>query len=140
MSGMLQQMWERTLSSFVNIIALPREELESRVAAGEFDMAIVPFSSTQNTPLEVLGQFTSSGQWNSRSPEYDALFHAAQEAKTKQTLLPALAQAEAFLYRDCAVVPLFYETTYTIFSPGVDGVELYPYNGLVYFKNARCYR
>lgn len=144
MSGMMQQMWERTLSSFVNIVALPREELESRVAAGDYDMAIVPFSSTENTPLEVMGQFYSGGgqtsRWGYDSEEYNALYVAAQEAKTEETRMPALEQAETYLYQDCAVVPLFYETTYIVFAPGVSGVEIYPYGDMVYFKNAVAYR
>ena len=141
--GMLQQMWQRNLSAFVNIVALPQEELENRVAAGDYDLAIVPFTSTSNSPYDVLSRFmseTSLNQWGYASEDYDALLQKASASSDHEEAKAAYVQAEELLYSDCVVFPLFYEISYILFAPDVSGIEIYPYGGMVRFQNAVAMR
>ena len=49
-------------------------------------------------------------------------------------------QAEELLYSDCIVFPMFYEISYILFAPDVTGIEIYPYGGMVLFKDAVAMR
>lgn len=141
--GMLQQMWQRNLSAFVNIVALPTAELEQRVANGDYDLAIVPFTSTSNSPYDVLSRFSSKAvqnRWGYHSEAFDSLLETASTSSDQEHSRSAYAQAEEQLYQDCVVFPLFYETSYILFAPNVSGIEIYPYGGMVLFKNALSLR
>lgn len=141
--GMLQQMWQRNLSAFVNIVALPADELERRVAAGDYDLAIVPFTASSNTPYDVLSRFTSQSplnRWNYTSEDYDALLHTASTSSDDKESRASYVRAEELLYSDCVVFPMFYEISYILFAPNVSGIEIYPYGGMVRFQNAVAMR
>ncbi len=141
--GMLQQMWQRNLSAFVNIVALPAQELEQRVAAGDYDLAIVPFTSSSNSPYDVLSRFHSESalnQWNYSSERFDTLLELASASSDEEISRRSYAQAEETLYEDCIVFPMFYEVSYILFAPNVTGIEIYPYGGMVLFKDAIAMR
>ena len=141
--GMLQQMWQRNLSAFVNIVALPTHELEQRVAAGDYDLAIVPFTSSSNSPYDVLSRFHSQSalnQWNYHSESFDSLLEQASASAVESISRRSYAGAEEMLYEDCIVFPMFYEISYILFAPNVTGIEIYPYGGMVLFKDAIAMR
>ncbi len=141
--GMLQQMWQRNLSGFVNIVALSQEELESRVNSGDYDLAIVPFTSESNSPYDVLSRFSSNSpfnRWNYCNEIFDKLIDEASISAEENFSREAYIQAEELLYSDCAVFPLFHETSYILFSKNVSGIEIYPYGGMVSFRNAIALR
>ena len=141
--GMLQQMWQRNLSAFVNIAALPADELESRVASGDYDLAIVPFTASSNTPYDVLSRFHSLSPlnlWNYVSEDFDRILHSASTSADNKKVLSAYVQAEELLYSDCVVFPMFHEISYILFAPNVTGIEIYPYGGMVRFRNAIAMR
>ncbi len=141
--GMLQQMWQRNLSGFVNIVALSQEELEARVDSGDYDLAIVPFTATSNSPYDVLSRFTSDSsfnRWNYSNENFDQLIYEASISSEEDFAREAYVQAEELLYRESVVFPLFHETSYILFAPNVSGIEIYPYGGMVYFRNAIAFR
>ena len=143
LSGMLQQMWQRNLSAFVNIVALPQAELENRVANGNYDLAIIPFTASANSPYDVLSRFMSDAvlnQWGYENEAYDLLLQEASASSDPSESCSAYVQAEELLYDDCMVYPMFYEISYILFAPNVTGIEIYPYGGLVRFQNAVAMR
>lgn len=141
--GMLQQMWQRNLSAFVNIVSLPQEELERRVAAGDYDLAIIPFTATSNSPYDVLSRFMSDAvlnRWSYADESYDQLLQQASASSEKALSQQTYAQAEELLYQNCVVFPMFYEISYILFAPNVTGIEIYPYGGMVRFQYALAIR
>ncbi len=141
--GMLQQMWQRNLSAFVNIVSLPADELEQRVAAGDYDLAIVPFTSSSNSPYDVLSRFHSQSAlnvWDYESEEFDSLLDQASASSNETISRRQYQRAEELLYSDCIVFPMFYEISYILFAPNVTGIEIYPYGGMVLFKDAVAMR
>lgn len=142
-SGMLQQAWQVNLSAFVNIVSLPREELMQRVQEKSYDLAIVPFTSNSNTPYDVLSQFagqTKDAPWGISSAQYDSLLQIAHRSSDPAAVKKACLDAESLLYDDCIVFPLFYEISYVLFPPDVSGIEIYPYGGMVSFRNGIALR
>ena len=141
--GMLQQMWQRNLSAFVNIVALPTDELEQRVAAEDYDLAIVPFTSSSNSPYDVLSRFHSESAlntWEYSSKAFDNALDQASATSDEDLSRRMYEQAEELLYSDCIVFPMFYEISYILFAPNVSGIEIYPYGGMVLFKDAVAMR
>ena len=142
-SGMLQQMWQRNLSAFVNIVAVEKEELLRRVENGDYDLAIVPFTASSNSPYDVLSRFMSeavANKWNYSNPIYDSFLENASSTENKKISANLYSEAESLLYEDCVVFPLFSEVSYIIFAPNVSGIEIYPYGGMVRFKDAVAMR
>ncbi|MEG2054096.1 MAG: hypothetical protein RR052_04060, partial [Oscillospiraceae bacterium] len=51
MTEILSQLWQRDLSAFYSIEPLPLAELTKRVKAGDYQLAIYPFTAVENNVL-----------------------------------------------------------------------------------------
>ncbi len=138
-ASFIQQMWQRNLSLYVNIQQLPQQELNQRVAAGDYDIAILPFSSNQPDPSGLLGQFLTGAAGNITGyadEEYDQTMQQAAAAATVQEMVRLFSKAEDLLLSEAVVVPLYVETTYFAMAKGVRGIEYSPYSGKLLFRHA----
>ena len=138
-ASFIQQMWQRNLSLYVNIQQLPEQELNSRVAAGNYDIAILPFTSSRPDPSGLLSQFMTDASDNVTGfadEEYDRILKQAVEAATVDEMVRLFLKAEDLLLSEAVVVPLYFETTYFAMAKGVLGVEYSPYSGKLLFQNA----
>ena len=138
-ASFIQQMWQRNLSLYVNIQQLPEQEFNSRVAAGNYDIAILPFTSNRPDPLGLLGKFMTDASDNVAGyadEEFDRIVTQATEAATVDETVRLFLKAEDLLLSEAVVVPLYFETTYFAMAKGVLGVEYSPYSGKLLFQNA----
>ncbi len=139
-ASFIQQMWQRNLSLYVNIQQLPQQELSKKVAAGDYDIAILPFTSNRPDPSGLLGQFVSGAAGNLTGyadGEYDLTVSQAEASGTVQEMVRLFAKAEDLLLSEAVVVPLYFETTCFAMGKGVLGVEYSPYSGKLFFHHAR---
>jgi ABC-type oligopeptide transport system substrate-binding subunit len=73
--------------------------------------------------------FESSNPQNTlgyRSESYDRLLERSRAAATPVQRMALLAEAEAVLLEDAAVVPVFFRVSKHLVKPGVTGVEASP--------------
>ena len=117
------QQWQKTLGAYVTLETLPLSQLESRVASGDFLMALYPFSSPDNSAYTLLSEFSShsSGSLPKISGEFETQLSAAQTAMDSTSITSALFSAEQYLIRQGIVVPLVSEASCYAASTAVTG-------------------
>ena len=138
-AGFVQQMWQANLALFANIEALPANDFRSRVASGNYDIALLPLQLKTAGPQGVLSMFaTDSGQnyVGFSDPNFDRALEAALSATKLEGAVKEFSTAEDILIESAAVVPLYSQTSYYAVSGETQGIEITPF-GDIYFKNAR---
>lgn len=143
MCGLLQQAWQGTLAVSVNIEEVSRNELTSRLSMGDYQIALVPFKASANTPADILNRFRVSSTSNITSYNnlaFDNTLNKAGSSHDKQTILRQYEAAEKILLDDAVLYPLLVETNYFVLGSDVSGIDFYPYGGKVVFRNAVAMR
>ena len=134
------QAWQKTLGMGMNvgIYPIPAEELLSRVAAGDYEMAFAPVTALSGSPYFWFSSFSANGK-NSvlpmESAAFDkttaALLQAGEDERAK-----AFATAEATLLARHTVLPVWEESNYFICTEGVRGVRVLPGSDRLYLYAA----
>ncbi len=140
--SLVQPVWQKDLLAFINIEKLSLDEIYSRMAAGDWAMAVVPVTSEYNDPASVLRRFTSGNVTNPvgyADPAFDELLHSAASVHVQDQAAALYAQAERRLLEAAVVVPLYDEATCCVLGKGVSGIEVSPFGGRLYFAHARRY-
>ncbi|MDD3193004.1 MAG: peptide ABC transporter substrate-binding protein [Oscillospiraceae bacterium] len=134
----LQRQWWDALGVFINIEPLEQSELASRIAAGDYDLALCAVKASYDSPEAVLSQLYGAGSltgWqNDQMADYMA---QAKSASTAAGVLFAYRAAERMLTENGIVLPLFYETSYYVTAPSVSGLQFSPFGCHVYFAGGR---
>ena len=126
--------WQRDIGVELNgtVTALSSADFESRIAAGDFDMAVYPLTADSNSATSFLSLFTSENDSNvSRhsSEEYDRLVSELRKS-------PDIEQAvycQSYLLKNAVALPLFAENTVFALAEGVSGIYFYGDSANVYF-------
>lgn len=134
--GMVQGCWQNTLSASINLMPLEQQELMQRVAAGEYDIALIPIKSGEN-PLELLGDFApEEDRYNTgwQSEEYAQALAAARQESNTARLARDIRLAEQMLADSGVVYPLYSGASYYAVDSSLKEVWLYSGSGAIYFK------
>ncbi len=134
----IAQVWQKDVSAFVGIEKMPLSDIYARVGQGEYEMALVPLTPSYDNPLSILDRFVSSSSQNSAgysNTAYDVLLE--NPVGSAQQVIETFAQAEQMLLQDGIVFPLFCETTNYALDSGVTGIEFSPFDGGVFFRDAK---
>ena len=136
----VQQYWQKYLGAFVDIEILSPGEIQQRFANGRYQILLMPFSPSSGHIRSLLGAFTSASSQNYtgyRNPRFDAILQDAADEESIEETAAKYHQAEALLLTDAVVVPVYFETTTYAVSKGVQGVDISPFSGRIYFKYAQ---
>ena len=123
--------WNAKLGSAFNILPLPEEELNRRVAWGDYDAALYTLRSGGVTPYNVLKAFDSNA-----SPlllereEFDTALHNVSFDRVAFKELETLLQEQQVFY------PLLKKSTYYVLSPKVENITVSA-DGRINFISAR---
>ena len=113
--------------------------LNSRIEAGDYQLAFADVSFYGDTALNVLCTFSSTGKRNfSRfsSKEYDALIEKLRAAENERDFLLLLKECEQFLLDNAVMVPIYKSKGCFALAKGVSGVVFSPGGEYVSFKAA----
>lgn len=130
--------WNAQFDNYFNMEPLSEGELASRIAAGNYQIAICPITPEASGPLAVLDLFRSDNPSNPaglHSAGYDETLSNAENQSGAEAAA-ACAAMERYLNEQCIFYPLFYESHYFASAPGVTGIVYQPYGGGVDFINA----
>lgn len=126
--GQVNQEWQRQLSLFCKVQELPLAELLERLAAGDYEIALAPFTPGSSDPASLLRQFGPEGVSELRAPEFlRALEEAEALTPGSDAWASAMQTAEQTLLASCPVLPLFYQTKALLVAPGIEGVVFSPF-------------
>ncbi|MBQ7124051.1 MAG: peptide ABC transporter substrate-binding protein [Oscillospiraceae bacterium] len=133
--GFVQKSVQDNLAVFINLIPVSESELDSAVAAGNYDLALVPITPQYDNPGAVFSLFTDA---DNITGFYHADFSAAVSSAVKKDDFEAMADsfavAEQMLLQAMPALPLFYETSYFAVSPKISGLDYSVYGGHITFR------
>jgi len=131
------QAWQRAfrLGMEARIEALEPEELQERLEAGDFDVAVAALSIEHSSALEAL-QSLEGGKSPARyqSPILEALLRAAAQS---DDLAGACLQAEEHLLQNGVYYPIEARSSLLLLSGSIEGLEASPAGDMVHFKGVR---
>ena len=131
------QAWQKVfrLGLEAQIEPLEPEDLEKRLAAGDFDIAVAGLRMEHSAAPEALRDLGGDGNLaRFSSPTLDALLAAA--ARTGD-MARACLQAEEHLLQNGVYYPLEAGAGALLVAPGVEGLEVSPAGDQVYFARVR---
>ena len=122
------QAWQKTLGVGMNvgIVSVSAEELQTRVAAGDYEMAFTAVTAPSSSPYLWFSLFSAAGK-HSVLPMENAAFDKAAAALLQageDDLPAAFATAEATLAARHTVLPVWEENNYFVCADGVTGVRV----------------
>lgn len=133
--GFVQKSVQDNLAVFINLIPVSESELESAVAAGNYDLALVSMTPQYDNPGAIFSLFTDA---DNITGFYHADFSAAVAAASKKTdnesMAESFAVAEQMLLQAMPALPLFYETSYFAVSPRISGLDYSVFGGHITFR------
>ncbi len=133
--GFVQKSVQDNLAVFINLIPVTEEELETAVAAGNYDIALVPMTPQYDNPGAVLSLFTDADNITGfYHKELSEAVTAATKVEDFGEMAESFAVAEQMLLQAMPALPLFYETSYFAFSPKISGLDYSVYGGHITFR------
>lgn len=126
----INSVWQRELSLFFSVEEAEAEDFAQRLAEGDYTIALVPVTAESNSVYGLLSQFSPEGLTRYDNPHFAALLDQSLNA-TGAARCALLAQAEAQLVDDCALLPLFAQQKRLLIADGVEGLVFDPYGPLL---------
>lgn len=130
--------WNSKMGNYFNMEPLASDKLASRIASGDYQVAICPIRPSGDGPAQLLSVFQSSNSSNPahlKDTSYDALLKTA-ETQSGKDALNSYVKAEKYLNDQCIFYPLYYESHYYASAKGVTGIVFHPYDMGIDFINA----
>jgi ABC-type oligopeptide transport system substrate-binding subunit len=122
----INSLWQKDLSLFLSIEEVGDDVFETRLAQGNYTIALAPVSMTSGSAYNLLASFSASGLTGYDDETYaDTLEQAA--AVTGSARVKLLAAAEKQLLNDCAAVPLFSQQKRLLLAEGISGLVFDPF-------------
>lgn len=121
----VNQQWQKELgafSAYFPVKQLPLEQLTAQVAAGDYQIALLPLSPASDSAPELLGQAAALAGWTDTAWQQQLNgFFAAGGYTAGQ-----IAGAERALLESASVAPLWFQTKALLVQPGVEGLVFRP--------------
>lgn len=130
--------WNAQFHQYFNMDPLSRDDLDSRVKSGNYQIALCPISPVGESPYDTLSLFAGSSGSNParlNDPAYDAMLENAQKAEPGSAAA-LYAAAEKHLNDKAVFYPIYNEKHYYAMAKGVTGVLFHPYGAGVEFIGA----
>ena len=136
--GYLSQVIQRELNLFLTVETVDQSEFDSRLANGNYDLAIVSLEADFDHPISILEDFqTGSAENNTGYSDSTLDSYLDQLYRGSDGEAGLCKLAEQHLLDSGIFLPLYYQTSYLAVNKSVSGVFLNPQNGAVDFRYAR---
>jgi oligopeptide transport system substrate-binding protein len=138
----LVQEWQKIfgISFSVSIVAVPQDELYSKVQSGSYELAFAPILAEDLLATDFLSSFYSDAYGNMphySSSSYNAIIDNIRTAASSDKLLSLCKNAESHLIQNAVIYPVFYENSYILVRKNLDGLYIYPTASNIIFKSAK---
>lgn len=133
--GSVSNVNDNKVKTTIKLEAMTEAELKSKVALGEYDIAIYPYEATSSSPVAFLNNFSQTNTTGFNADDFNEKLNEANSADAAD-LVNACGECEAQLAESYCYSPLFYESNYYAQAKGVTGVQFHPGSGRVSFINA----
>lgn len=120
----------------LKIETMTKEEMDAKIAADEYDIALYPIEAASQNPISFLSEIVSNNYTNINSTAVQDALSAAENAVASDAATACL-NCEKALISTYSVLPVFYESSYYAMAKGVSGVQFHPGSGRVSFVEAK---
>ncbi len=133
--GFVQKSVQDNLAVFINLVPVTENELNSALASGNFDLALVPLTPQYDNPSAIFSLFTDSENITGfYHEEFSKAVSAASHKEDYAAMAESFSVAEQMLLQAMPALPLFYETSYFAVSPRISGLDYSVYGGHITFR------
>ena len=130
-----QKSVQDNLAVFINLVPVTENELNSAVASGNFDLALVPVTPQYDNPNAIFSLFTDSDNVTGfYHEEFSEAVNKASHKEDYSEMAESFSVAEQMLLQAMPALPLFYETSYFAVSPRISGLDYSVYGGHITFR------
>ena len=136
----IMQEWQREFGFYCIVETLSPEDYRTRLAAGDYEMAVVELSGSYNSPAAYLECFVNGAPNNYGkyfNAEFESLMDGAKVALDLYDSAEEYAKAEQVLIDTAAFVPLYYQNEYFYIGEDLADVIYNPFSRTVDFSQAK---
>lgn len=104
----IAQQWQKELGAYISLTPVTEQGLRNAVSSGEYQIALMPFSSADNSALTMMYSFGNNGLTlpQAAAQELDSLLRQAESSQTDAERAAAIASAEQYLVDEAIAVPI----------------------------------
>ena len=120
--------WQKEFSLFFSVEEVDEETFNTRLASGDYTIALAPVSAEGGSVYNMLNQFTATG--GSLTGDANSLYATRLQASTQTTgasRCRLLADCERQLLDDAVVVPLFAQQKRLLIANGIQNLIFDPF-------------
>lgn len=121
----VSQLLQRDLSLYISVETVGASEYRSRLASGDYDMAAVYYTATDNSVLSYLTPFVSGSSENTsgyQNARVDSLLSDISSVQTVQEAVSKCRSAEEQILNDGVFLPLLYQTDAFVMRRDTNGI------------------
>lgn len=132
----ISQILQRDLSLFLSVESLPQKEYTQKLKNGDYDLAVVCLTSSDNNALTYLSSYASTAANNTsgyQNMSFDALLSEANSADQSGQALALCRQAEEQLLSDNVFLPMMWQSKVFATKKATEGLVYLKQTGVVHF-------
>lgn len=133
----LTRQWESLFGVYISMEEVSESEYESRLASGDYTLALYALSGSYNSPTAVLEQFLQDPMLSCEEEQLKAVLKRLSGQTKLSDSLSVYQEAEALLLDSWDFIPLFYKAEYLIYRPSNTDLRFDPYTNAVLFRYAK---
>lgn len=139
MMGYIIQYWQKNLNLYVNLEAVPAEELQARLRSGDYQIAYFPMAADTDYMSDYFRRFTGGDAKNLlgyNSADFNTMVEEMESSTDSGRRQQLFEKAENYLLQNAVVYPLTFQKTYYATAKDVTNIYFHPYGGNVSFFKA----
>lgn len=133
--GAISNVNGKKISISIKLEAIPENELKTRTAARDYDIALYPFKASSASPVSFLQTFSDNNITGFYDEDFINSLETAKGADT-ENFIEECEKCERALIDTYCYTPLFYESNFYASAKGVSGVQFHAGTGRVSFVYA----
>ncbi len=138
----LTEQWQTNLDFFCGIEVVSEKEYKSKLAEGNYEIALVELNADYNEPSEFINYFKNGSKKNFNgyiNPTLEGKYTQLNTCKKLSDAADLIEDMESLVINDMAFVPLFYGNEYFVYSKDADDLIYYPFTRQIVFRDAKMY-
>ncbi|MBP1560951.1 MAG: peptide ABC transporter substrate-binding protein [Oscillospiraceae bacterium] len=137
--GVTEQ-WQSELLFYCGVEVVSQNEYDSKLESGDYDIALIELSASENSADEFLNVFISDERFKGYSnPKLSAHINGGRTAGSLTEGAELYKYAEQEIIGDYIFIPLFYEKEYFVTKDKTADLIYYPFSSAVQFKDAKYF-
>ena len=135
----LSQSWQDILGIYIGIEDVTDEEFNSRIASGDYSIALYPVRGSSCSGLSFISEFENRSCLNYALGSYRYSSDILR-CPTPAELVDAYSSAERGILGQFGFIPVAYKKSYLIAAPDNEEIYFDPFTGAVDYRQAKNYR